>query len=353
MKLLLVDYPYPDGEARAKALKDAGVDVRVFNLVKSRVWPGASPVKEKLKPLSLLAPLRKAAYALDRARLNSELLSAAAEFMPDAVLAVKGDNITAGTFRKLREITGAPVLLWDADSMLSRGRREFMLPRLGLFDHYFTVDDLGLLPAELRKAMSASQKNITTVPFAASGDYASVAPAPGLSSSIVFLGTVNPARKRILEKLSKFDLRIWGPRNSGWGEWLEPGSPLEKCYQNASVYGEGAAAVYRGAAVTLDVHFLFGSAATIPNVTMRVYEVPAAGGFVLANRSAQLERLFKDGEEMASYSSEGELMEKAEYYLSNPSERKRLAENARRRVLSEHTFSNRLKTIFKAAKLDA
>jgi spore maturation protein CgeB len=356
-KILLIDYPYPDGQARELSLRTMGFDVRMFNVVRSRLWAGGNPAKKAILPLvTALRPIHRFIAAIDRIKLNRELLRLAGEFRPEIILMIKGDAVMGRTLSRLKRI-GTPVLLcWDADSMHSPGRPRAVLPKLGLYDMFFTVDSVDLLPAGLRTRMFERNRNIHTVPLAANTLYYHPTPvgeglAEALSGSVVFIGTINPARKEVLLRMADQNLKIWAPQTSPWGEWLEPGSKLKKTYQQGCVYGEELVQIYSNAAVVIDIHFLFSTPVPVPNVTLRVFEVPAAGGFVLTNFSPQLATLFNVDEEIVTYASADELREKAGFYRTHPAERKRIAEKGRERVLRDHTFGHRLETIFRIANV--
>jgi spore maturation protein CgeB len=356
-RILLVDYPYPDGQAREKALRGMGFDIKVFNLIKSRIWPGQRPLKRKAKPfINLIRPLKDLLWGLDKTILNRELLDTVKEFRPHGIFIIKGDNIEIGTLNKMKKICSPLMINWDADSFLSPGRISFVLPRLGLYDYYFTIDEVELLPGVIREGIFRKNRNIFTVPFAANSDYyrpveVSENVSNTLASSLVFIGTITPTRRSLLENLEDMNLKIWAPAESSLGKWLEAGSILKKNYQNGCVYGEELIKLNSG--IVLDINFLFSQMPEIPNVTLRVFEVPAAGGFVLTNYSPQLPNLFKLDEEIICYKSAGECRDKAFYYLKNPGLRKKIAAKGRERVLREHTFENRLKTILGITSFNA
>lgn len=350
-RLLLVDYSYPDGIDREKYFRELGFEVKFFSLTKSRVWPGESPIKQKIKPfVKLIKPINDLTNKLDVIRLNNELIKITKEFMPEIVLIIKGDTLFTSTIKKIKKISSPILLNWYGDSVFSPGRKEFIYSRIGLFDYFFLIDELEFLPNEITKNLMSRNKNVYTVPFAASTEFLhpidiSLDKKNELQTSISFIGVINPIRKQFLEAISDFNLKIWAPLNSSWGDWLSEDSPLNKRYQKGCIYGEDVVEIYSNSAIVLDIHFLFSKSNVIPNVTTRVYEVPACGGFILTNFSNQLPHLFKVGEEIVCYSNENELKEKSRYYLNNPEERKKIAAKGRERVLRDHMYLNRLKKI--------
>lgn len=76
-------------------------------------------------------------------------------------------------------------------------------------------------------------------------------------------------------------------------------------------------------------------------VNQRVFDVPAAGGFVLTDWRPQMEQLFEP-HEMACYREPQEIPDLTRHYLSHPDQRRRLTAAARKRVLSCHTWEHRL-----------
>ncbi len=83
-------------------------------------------------------------------------------------------------------------------------------------------------------------------------------------------------------------------------------------------------------------------------VNQRVFDVPAAGAFVLTDHREQMENLFEPGTEVAFYRDPAEVPDLVRHYLDHPAERERIAQAGRRRVLAEHTYEHRLQTLFKS-----
>ena len=79
-------------------------------------------------------------------------------------------------------------------------------------------------------------------------------------------------------------------------------------------------------------------------VNQRIFDVPAAGSFVLTDWRPQMEQLFEP-HEMICYRDPDEAPHLARHYLANPTERQAVALRARKRVLACHTWAHRLQTL--------
>lgn len=73
--------------------------------------------------------------------------------------------------------------------------------------------------------------------------------------------------------------------------------------------------------------------------TTRSVEIPACGGFMLAERTDEHLSMFEEGKEAAFFSTNEELFEKCRYFLENEEERKQIAESARIACVSNN-YSN-------------
>ena len=114
-------------------------------------------------------------------------------------------------------------------------------------------------------------------------------------------------------------------------------------------YFDDLAAYYRETAINVN-----NTSLQMPHaVNQRVFDCPAAGGFLLTDAQTDMQELFAP-EEMETYSSLEELHDKAQYYLKHPEARLPIIERGQRRVLAKHTHAHRLsaleaflKTVFK------
>lgn len=91
------------------------------------------------------------------------------------------------------------------------------------------------------------------------------------------------------------------------------------------------------------------------SINMRTFEIPAAGGFMLHEKSVEAECFFSPKDEVAYFETIIELVDKCEFYLNNEKNRKKLIDNAAKRIsdgkYSYHSIiESSLKSIFSGKK---
>ena len=80
-------------------------------------------------------------------------------------------------------------------------------------------------------------------------------------------------------------------------------------------------------------------------VNQRVFDCPAAGGFLLTDSQPALDELFDVERECVVYRSLDECMELLRFFRAHPAARREIAVRARTRVLGEHTYAHRVQHI--------
>ncbi|KIL49815.1 CgeB family protein [Jeotgalibacillus soli] len=85
--------------------------------------------------------------------------------------------------------------------------------------------------------------------------------------------------------------------------------------------------------------------------TRRCFEIPATKTFMLAEYTADLSSMFKEGEEAEYFRDITEFTRKIEYYLENDKERESIAQNGYKRLISDgHEVSDRVDEIINVYK---
>lgn len=80
-------------------------------------------------------------------------------------------------------------------------------------------------------------------------------------------------------------------------------------------------------------------------VNQRVFDCPAAGGFLITDDQADMHEFFEAERECVLYGSVEELRDKAVFYLAHPNERDGIVRAAQRRIAAEHTHAHRLRAL--------
>ena len=139
-------------------------------------------------------------------------------------------------------------------------------------------------------------------------------------------------RVRLAHALMPLGLVIYG--DAGWKRLLGKKGAVRPPVD----YFRELPDVYRGTDVNINcTSFQMKTA-----VNQRVFDVPACGGFLLSDYQEDMERFFEVGKEAICYRTVEEAASLAAYYLGKDSERKKIAESARKRVLAEHTYEKRM-----------
>ncbi|RMD98425.1 MAG: glycosyltransferase family 1 protein, partial [Calditrichaeota bacterium] len=158
----------------------------------------------------------------------------------------------------------------------------------------------------------------------------------------MLIGEIAAAEKRItyLSRVAHFGLSIWG--DPGW-----------KVAENTGVKYMGYAGhlqqlneIYSISRINLDVNRIY----QMDIVPMRVFDILACEGFLLAEYSPELERLFKIGEELECYTCVEELESKIQYYLQHPEAAQKIARRGYLAVRKRHTITHRLNQVLATIK---
>jgi len=102
---------------------------------------------------------------------------------------------------------------------------------------------------------------------------------------------------------------------------------------HAAVYGLEMFKLMRRTRITLNVH---GAAAKGFAGNQRMFEATGAGALLLTEAAPNLARLFEPDQEVATYSSKEEALEKINYLLQHETERERIAVAGQQRTLRDY-----------------
>ncbi|MGQ9688437.1 MAG: CgeB family protein [Desulfobaccales bacterium] len=145
------------------------------------------------------------------------------------------------------------------------------------------------------------------------------------------------AQQDRLERVSSLiqaGLMVFG--DSTWTELL----PDPLAYGGLLSYDRELPAFYQCVAVNLN----FTGLQTKNGLNQRVFDVPAAGAFLLTDHKEALWQIFAP-DEMVTFRTLEEALDKLAFYLKYHETRRQIAARARERVVSQHTYGHRIQAI--------
>jgi len=273
---------------------------------------------------------------------NDLLVDTASWFKPDMFLAFKGPSIETGTLNILRD-AGIPVYnyypdptpfqydkttptsIWDYDCVFYTKCRWRNQPFLDKFRNCLFVPH-GYDP-EIHRPCPVNQIDVSAY-----------------AHDVLVIGSHSSHKETIVDELislmPSLDLVIWGDR---WKEQCRS-ERLKPYIQGHALMGTSYAMAISGAKINLAV--MMGIPPGFEDeTTMRTYEIPACGGFMLHERSPELLTLFSENEEVVCFESKEELAAKVQYYLNHEHERNEIARAGYRRCVPAYSYDNRMKQI--------
>jgi spore maturation protein CgeB len=268
----------------------------------------------------------------DIKRMNEKLLHLVDRENFDLILVFKGEDLFPETMRQIKESNGAIIASWMGDDPFSyRNIKNSLIS----YDFYF-IWDSGYLEA-LR---DSGVKNAIYMPVYAMPEVfnkmeLNVEDKKRYEADVVFVGTWNTRRERVLKQLVEYDLKIYG---NGWHEKSE----ISKRYLRPEVDFLEINKIYNSCKIILNIHHPQSKCG--PN--FRTFEAMGAGAFLLDERKRDITSMFVEGEELDLYEDVNELRSKIDYYLDREKERIRIADRGFQKVSRFHTLDCRYKTLF-------
>lgn len=153
-------------------------------------------------------------------------------------------------------------------------------------------------------------------------------------SDATFAGTWTPLKQAVLRKvvdaLPGAVVRIWG------GEWRRKCRDRNLLERHSGpllgILGEDYGRALAGAKIGLGLL----STDVYPDevITDRILEIPACGAMLVAPRTAEIETIFRDGQEALLFGSDQELLDKLRWALDHEAERQAIAARGHERVIA-------------------
>lgn len=270
--------------------------------------------------------LSKLGYPRDSVAANAKLL-AAAEDQPDVVWVDRGDTIWPTSLQRVRAIAPRTRLLYfsEDDVYLQHNRSVFLTHALREFDIVFTtkprnVAELPLLGAKRVSCIFQAYDPLLHRPVTLTREERAA-----LTADVSFVGSYEVERARSMRRLadSGISIRVFG---SGWQRSGVPNLDI--------VPGHIATEEFVRVVNASHINLNYLRRANRDQHTSRSLEIPACGGFMLAERSGEHQQLFREGLEAEFFDDDDELVSKCQRYLADAELRVAVARAGRARCLA-------------------
>ncbi len=271
----------------------------------------------------------------DLTNLNARLLSALAHETYEILWLERELSLSPGVLSHVRSHYPRTLIVgFSPDDMNGRHNQSLQFLRsLPLIDVYLTTKTYNV--AELMAL------GCPGAVFVGNGyDPATFRPLPMsahdnryLGGDVGFIGTYEPDRAASIHFLASqgISVRVWG---NGWERMRTKQTNLR--IEGRPLYGDDFARACR--AFKINLAFLRKLNRDLQ--TTRSVEIPACGGFMLAERSSEHLDMFSEGEEAEFFGSRAELLQKCRAYLTDEAKRDRIADRGHQRCLTSG-YSNK------------
>ncbi|MDN3513005.1 MAG: glycosyltransferase [Candidatus Brocadia sp.] len=345
MKILFIGDLNTYGRAfqRYRALLDLGYEVTGLSFMPFGFYPGITGDLVCFETKLIKIFFNKLGYPLDSLNINLRTLELMKYFHFDLVWVEKALMLKPNTILELKKLKpGVKVAFYSEDDMYAKhNQSKYFIKCLPLYDLVFTtksyncnLEELPSLGAQKVVFVDKAYDKYTHRHLEITGEGKGI-----LGADVGFVGTYerDRAEKMLFLAGKGIPIRIWG---NGWNGWVNKYKNL--IVENIPIYGDD----YVKSICATKINLCFLRKASRDLQTDRTMEIPACGGFMLAERTSEHLRLFEEGKEadLFDINKPEELLEKVKYYLEYENERLAIAKAGRERCLkSKYSHHDRLK----------
>ena len=303
-------------EARRCGLIDMGREVVTLSFEPFFRYPAfLGPLGRKFNSLQTLSGIGPSIWQYNRC-----LLAVARQHRPDVLWVDKGHYVSRATLQTIKRETGAFLVCYNTDDICySRNGWRLHLPSIEEYDIYFTTNRFNV---EELKALGARQVILTQLGYNRNlfkPHVVTEAEAQRLGASVGFIGHWEPATEALFLQLIDLGLPL-RVRGSSWHR-----AKNKRRLKHVTELGAVPKDEFAKAIISTKINLGVNSAQSRNLSSGRTFEIPAAGGFLLAQRTIEHQAFYDEGKEAEFFGSADELVDKAHYYLKHNVEREKIA----------------------------
>ena len=160
-------------------------------------------------------------------------------------------------------------------------------------------------------------------------------------SPISFFGAGYHNRQQFFASMCELPFKIWGT------EWPTC-KPFDRMVQEGGrrLTPQEYTKVFNATTININLHSSTECDGVDPSgdfVNPRTVELASSKAFQLVDKRKLLPDMFKEGEEIITFSNRDELLEKIDYYLTHEDDRQKVIEKSYKRAMKDHTYTSRIR----------
>lgn len=327
----------PVGRFCVAGLKELGHLVEAFEA------PDFHPSYQALKKLRVTSDRLQYLENSYLSVVSQAVLAKVETFEPDLVLAMAQAPLSVQALKRLRR-DGVATAMWFVEDFRLFTYWQAYAP---LYDYFAVIQRDEFLTA----LQAIGVDNTLYLPLAAQPDLhveLELSPSENriFGSEVSFMGAGYANRRVAFRELTRFDFKLWGTDWDGdsiLAPFLQMGG--------ARVSSQDCVKIFNATKININLHSSVQASQLVTGgdfVNPRTFEIACCGAFQLVDRRSLMEELFVTGgpgAELAVFDDLPGLIAGIEHYLAHPEEREAIARRGRERVLREHTYAARMKTL--------
>lgn len=273
--------------------------------------------------------LMKMRWHFDFKGLNRKIVEAVGRKKYDFIWIEKGIRVYPATIRWIKEQQPQSKLIaFSPDDMYNHLNQSFWyLKSVGLYDLHVTTKSYNVNELASLGANDVIFVNKTYDPLTHRRQSLTEDEKKEFGCDVGFIGSWEADRCNHILFLAQSGIKVvvWG---EAWKKYtgLHPNLIIKPKSQWADDYAKVLNAT--------KINLCFLKKLNRDQQTARSIEIPACGGFMLAERTKEHQELFREDTEAVFFETSEELLEKVKYYLEHEDERARIAQNGYQRCLA-------------------
>ncbi|MDA8881669.1 glycosyltransferase [Alphaproteobacteria bacterium] len=300
---------YTESKSKCVAFSEIGLNVASLSSEKIPTLPGLNGTNSFLSKV-----LRKLQPMADPNRINCQLrqlVNSGKLNKFEFLWSDKAINISPSTLSLIKTKSPSTKLIFaSGDNMaVAAFRNKAFEQSLIYFDAVITAKS-----DTLTELLELGAKTAYYIPKAFDENWPNLMTYPSKRWDISFVGSFEEARANSMLELAKAGLtvNVWG---NGWQKWHKKNANL--IIHGYPVYSENLVRTIEESKINL----CFLRKLARDKSTNRTFEIPACGGFMLAENTEEQRDFFPEGQSAAYFKTDRELVEKCKYYLENDDKR--------------------------------